>query len=212
VNLARAAFRKYPRFEFWDVVPKVLEHSLDDFDVDKGRFDRLFMRNLLRRMGRDQRRQSDRESLVGRGIQAHEELVRSRLATAPEREDSFKLWARRLLECALADLDDRDAAYWVMRKDGIDVGRIAQALGMTVGGLKNRYGGKRFETLVRRRMRRVVRDVKADDRRLLARHLVERAGLSGAEVDLLLGVPTRLDDTVPVLEEHCLLKVLGWGR
>src|SRR5947199_30611 len=83
-----------------------------------------------------------------------------------------------VLRLAQGRLDPEAHAYLRLRRQGEPVFAIAAALGVSEASLRNRYGGGKLVRRVRAEVRRLVLGLSEWHRRLLARHLLEGAGLS----------------------------------
>jgi hypothetical protein len=193
----------FPDVDLWDrYLPETLKTTMKGFDPSEGSFDLLFVRNLRRRLRRDFARAAGKAQRAARG--ASQAAVDAGLEV-----DAFKEWAVRFTNQAIKRLDAQTRTYLSYHLAKEPVADIAIAMGLKESYLRNRYGGKKLDNLLKRAVRETVEDVPNDHLRLLVRHLHD-AGVRQDRMELLLMMPVRVDLTAPLMDEDPLLDLLGW--
>jgi hypothetical protein len=208
--LAQGVACRFPDLELWDHLPSVLHDTMGAFDRKKGPFDALFLRNLKRRLRRESIRSQKNEAK--RAVRTRDAAIvnRARLGHQPTDEEClYYRWSARLLDRAILQLDTETQFYVSRRREGTSVKAIATMLGTSAESLNNRYGGEKLANRVRPAVRQALSDLPFSHCSLLARHLVEEAGLTQDAVRTMLGINVSLQKT-PVLDERSTLDVLGW--
>jgi hypothetical protein len=206
---AKHVASQFPEADLWDEhLEETLRQSMQAYDPQKGKFDRLFERNLLRRLRRERARNSERAARER--AQAKEAAQVRRPAPVNDAAASYGRWSVYLLDRAYPHLDHATRTYLDLRRTGASVSVIADTLQVPEQSLHNRHGGAKLGRQVRRAVQQVVTALPPDHQALLVRHLLDEAGLSPDQVRELVGPVSVPLTGVPVLEEDDVLAVLGW--
>ena len=206
----QAIAKEFPAVDIWDYLDSALQHTINWHDPKKGRFDKLFERNLRERLRKASARNAEEETRRAQGERRYAEESRQRRSEHDAQAVAFERWSRYLLDAVTLRLDYQARVYLDMRRDGTAVRDIAETLNVSEESLGNKYGGKKLVMRVRREICRMVLDLTDHQRGLLIRHLLDEAGLTIGQVEHLLRIPVQLVSCVPVLEEEAILGSLGW--
>jgi hypothetical protein len=212
LRLAHKVAAKFPDIELWDPLEECLQHTMRHYEPDKGRFDKLFQRNLRELLRKKSARAAEKQAKEKRrerhAVAVHHEALLRRAGDAASA--AWKRWAGRLLDLVAVRLDEQTRTYLRMRRDEAAVKEIAEVLGVTEKTLWNKFGGNKLAGKIQQEVRLLVLELPAEHRQLLLRHLLEDSGLTQADVERLLGVEVVGDGVGPVLGEESLLEILGW--
>lgn len=206
---AKAIAAQHTEVEDGDkLIDDVLRHSIRKFDSARGRFEKLFERNLRERFrkefarGRSKKRKRRWATL---------NFLSPSKQNARELEVDYKRWSLRLLNWASVRLDEHTRICLERRRNGVPYKKIADELGTSEQSLLSRYGGIKLPKLVQTEIRRMVSEMPEEHLLLLARHLEEEAGFPRRKVNELLRTAIPARKPVPLLEEKTLLEKI-WKK